>query len=366
MLRRIPGLLLTAVLTGVVALTTAGPALAALDVFTVKDDAGLFSKEAIAKANAKIEQIKKRYQKDLLIETFGQAPEHIEKAAKEERPALFRKLAETRYANQGVHGVYVLISKEPRRVQVESGSKVRQKEFPDSEVTALSKTLTSQLGKNPDQALLSSVDEVARVFERTVGNTAAQGGPVTTKSLRPSGGLPVGAAGGGLWGWVCVGLVVLLVLWVVIGMIRGFTNRGAYQAGPAAHYGPGGPAMGYGAPAAGGGGFLSSMLGGMLGAGAGMWAYDTFFRGGGGPSITPPSYGGTTGGGMTGDTGVGGASAGGDWGTDASAPAGSDDAAGGDWGATDDGGGGDWGGGDDAGGGDWGGGGDGGGGGGDW
>ncbi|MFQ3650773.1 MAG: hypothetical protein SNJ75_10600, partial [Gemmataceae bacterium] len=123
--------------------------------------------------------------------------------------------------------------------------------------------------------------------------------------------------------WLCIGLMVLMGLWLVVGLIRAFSGVGG-QAGAAQ---PGG-----------GGGFLSSLLGGLVGAAAGMYLYNSFFGSG-----TSSVFGSSP----TGDPNAGADNSpqadggGGDWGGDAG---------GGDWGG--DAGGGDWGG-DAGGGGDW-------------
>src|SRR5207248_4029772 len=102
-------------------------------------------------------------------------------------------------------------------------------------------------------------------------------------------------------GWVCHAVVGLLVVWLIIGIIRGVSNRGAPG------YGYGGGGGGYGGGGGGGGGFCSSLLGGMFGAAAGMWMYSHFFGG-----STPTAHGGDSGAGA-----AGGGAAGGDYGNDA-------------------------------------------------
>ena len=70
----------------------------------------------------------------------------------------------------------------------------------------------------------------------------------------------------GVGGWICLGLCVLLGVWLVIGIIRAFT-------------GGGGGGGGYGGGGGGGGGFGSSLMGGLFGAMAGMWLYNSMFGG---------------------------------------------------------------------------------------
>ena len=90
--------------------------------------------------------------------------------------------------------------------------------------------------------------------------------------------------------WVCTGLFVLVVLWVVIGIFRALFGRrpspgpmggpgmgGGY--GQGGGYGGGGG--GYGGGGGGGPGFFGTMMAGMFGAAAGSWLYDKFSHGGG-------------------------------------------------------------------------------------
>src|SRR5262249_15497044 len=140
-------------------------------------------------------------------------------------------------------------------------------------------------------------------------------------------------------------VVVLVGVWVVIGIVRGFSRRsqGPYpqQGRPMQSMGGGGaqysPQYG-GAPPAptpmggGGGGFVSSLLGGMFGAAAGNWIYDSFTGRGshGGGWGAPPAHGGEPrrsdwgGSPSGGTTGAGGA---------AGSTYGSDTGRGGDWGS---------------------------------
>jgi len=100
--------------------------------------------------------------------------------------------------------------------------------------------------------------------------------------------------------WLLYVILGLIVLWIVVAIVRAL-GRPRYpntygQMGPPAGYGPGqgspgSPGYGQGPIGrcgGGGGGFLSNMLGGMFGAAAGNWIYDSFFRGSG--SGMGPSY----------------------------------------------------------------------------
>lgn len=159
-----------------------------------------------------------------------------------------------------------------------------------------------------DPALADAVHLVANDLKNTTSPAANHSGAVQRH----------GAEERSVLSYICLGACVFLGVWFVIGLVRALFGGGGGGSG-------GGP---------GGGGFMSSLFGGLFGAMAGMWIYNSFFGGGSDLGAADST-----------------AAAGGDWGDadpyDNGASAGD---GGGDWG--DDFGGGDWGGGD-FGGGDW-------------
>jgi hypothetical protein len=136
----------------------------------VKDDAKLFSPEAVKKANAEIREIAEKFGRDLLVETFASVPaddlEKVKKMEKEERAGYFKKWAIDRAKEAVVNGVYVLICKEPTSYYVEVppkagavfNAKVRNK-------------LIQQIGgdlreKRFDEALLGAAKLVRETLEK--------------------------------------------------------------------------------------------------------------------------------------------------------------------------------------------------------
>src|SRR5262249_5535514 len=117
--------------------------------------------------------------------------------------------------------------------------------------------------KKFDEGLLDAVAYVEKTLDKNIGKQGER------KSLSPGGGSTTTKSkegGMGIGGWICIGLVAVLAIWLVVGLIRAFTSP---RPGPG--YGPGGPGYApgpggaaYGAPAGGGGGggFFSSLLGG--------------------------------------------------------------------------------------------------------
>jgi TPM domain len=335
----------------------------------VHDAAGFFKPDAITKANEIISAIKRDDKKELVVETFLQAPEGKEQEAAnpDTKDDFFKDWADQRGGEQKVNGVYVLICKKPTYIKVVADHRTGKIIFTEEERNHLSKLLqTSFHNKNYDDGLLEGVRYVQSALNWKPGadTDGAAAPPWPTRGetgTRPNrggtgaGGTGISAGWLGLGGLLCVGLVVLIAIGVVLMVVMALFR--ALHRGPAG-YGPGGygpvpPGGGYGGGYGGGqgGGFLSSMLGGMFGGAAGGWAYDRFFGGHQSPNrepspredgapMPPQDQGYTAGGG--GDFGGGGDTGGG-----------ADFGGGGDFGGGDDasGGGGDFGGGGDTGGG---------------
>jgi hypothetical protein len=301
----------------------------------VIDDVGFWSPAAKAKANQQVAEIKRLFDKDLVIEAAAppKLPPNLDASGKNVVNSFYDRWAQKRYEELGVRGVYVVVVPAAHKIRFDVGRAAQAEHFFSTEDgRALVAEVSPILAKNPDDAL---GDTVRFVETRMKANHAALG-------RRGSG---AGSGWGFLWAILGVGIVV----WIVIAVIR---SIGAMGRG-------GNPAYGGGYPG-GGGGFFSNMLGGLFGAAAGMYLYNSFF--GHGNSAWGAGSGGDYG--SSSDPNAGDATAtggGGDYGD-----AGNPNGGGGDWGGGDaGGGGGDWGGG----GGDWGGGGGGdfgGGGGGDW
>jgi hypothetical protein len=340
----------------------------------VRDDAGFFKPETVEKANAILKEIKKDKKKDLLIETFRQAPrgkweEEAKSSDAKEKDKFFQEWALERARKEEVNGIYVLICKDPPYIKVAVGNKTR-KEFTDDERDHLGKILVDRFKKKEyDDGLLEAVRYVQSKL-KDVGDperdNVYHGGSGGHHGSESAGGIPgVNIPSDGSSGWgsylcvgigglVCVGLVVILAIGMISRMLGGGGGGGA-----PAGYGGGGYGPGYGGGGFGGGfgGVLSSFAASMFGSAAGMWMYNSFFGGqhNGMMNPTPPTNSPMTG---TGPSAVPApedtdytAGGGGDFGSDNSG--GGDAGGGGDFGGGGDsgGGGGDFGGGDSGGGG---------------
>lgn len=320
----------------------------------IRDKAGMFSPEAVRKAEADLARLEKEYDVPVTIET-------IPSLDGQEIARVLDKHAEA----VGTEGVYILIPQEEHKLLAEASKHYRE-HLNRSRMTAVQNAFLGQFKqKNFDAGLVQGVEKLGSVFSDAKGDA---GGSIRQKSAPNArrGGVaapvrqaPVrrNSSGGFSLLWLIVGGLALFFLFRIIGslfraMSGGNQYGGGMMGGRGYGPGPGGPGYGggYGGAPAGGGGFMSSLFGGIGGAMAGNWLYDKMSGGHqGGGYVDQTGY--DAGSAPVEDAGPewGGSSAdAGDWGGGGVA----DNSGGGDWG----GGGGDWGGG--GGGGDWGGGGD--------
>lgn len=130
----------------------------------VKDEAKFFKPETVKKANDEIRAIMRKYEKDVLIETFPSVPEsQLEKVkamSAEERAQFFHTWAVERMDARVVNGVYILVCKEPPRVQVEVSAKARNV-FDKKTMDKLSEILVSRFQKKEfDEGILAAIQFV--------------------------------------------------------------------------------------------------------------------------------------------------------------------------------------------------------------
>ena len=337
----------------------ASAVLSAAPAAEVRDKAGLFSSEAVKKAQTELDRLEKEYAVPVTIETIESLDgDSIAQVLNRHAMAV------------GTEGVYILIPKKEHSILAEA-SKHYKENLPRSQMTGVQDAFLKEFKQRDfDAGLTQGVAKLTTVFTDA---KSASGGTIrqTTAPNARRGGAAVPArqvpakksSGGFSLIMLIVGALgiffVIRILSALFGAMRGnqYGGGGGPMMGGRGGYGGGGPGYGgggYGGAPAGGGGFMSSMFGGIGGALAGNWLYDKMSgnQHGGGYADQPgydqaaapveetsPEWSGND--------------AGGDWGGGGTEVA--DNSTAGDWGG---GGGGDWGGGGDAGGGgDWGGGG---------
>src|SRR5262249_14034496 len=226
--RWIPSALALAVLLAIAGVAVAWPL-----VYEVKDDGKVLGEEVIKKANAEIKTIKEQFKKDLVIETYKELPaddkEAYEKVAKDrkETAKFFAKWAQRRAEKMEVNGVYVVVFRNPTHLEIEVGTETGKKAFTLDDRTKVGELLSAKIKeKEFDKAWLEATAFVhdtiktntkQAAVERHTAPVLAQSQPVHQEP-RPSQGRQ--AMFGSLGSVLCMGLVVVLVIWVVIGLIR--------------------------------------------------------------------------------------------------------------------------------------------------
>ena len=356
----VPALLASAVVAGASSNATAGE---------IRDKAGLFSPAAVDKSLSELDRLEKEYEVPVTIET-------VESLNGETIAEVTTKHAQAVNAK----GIYLVIAKQPPKIFAEA-SRSYQKYITRDRLKTVEATLVDEFKKRDfDGGLAQGVAKLGSVLSDAkleAGGTIRQAAPVAKNRrggvVAPARQAPANKPASGGFPLMTI-ILGILGVWLVIRLLSGLMGalRGnsmsaggqGMMGGRGGYPGQGGPGYGgggYGGAPAGGGGFMSSMFGGIGGALAGNYLYDQFSgrnHGGGVADQTGVDAG--AGAAPIEDAGPewGGGGAEADYGGTAT-----DNSAGGDWGG---GGGGDWGGGGGDAGGDWGGGGGGGDAGGDW
>ncbi len=126
------------------------------------------------KANEKIKKIAQTYDKDLLIETFADIPADLKKDYKpENKKEFFEKWARDQAHENAVNGVYVLICKKPSHLQVEVGNETQKKAFTLRNRNELAKLLIDKFKeKKYDEGLQEAVDFYATTLKANLGKSA--------------------------------------------------------------------------------------------------------------------------------------------------------------------------------------------------
>jgi hypothetical protein len=155
----------------VVVLAFAGRTLAVAP--EIKDGGKFFSAEAIKKANKEIREIAKKYDRDLLMETFatipGEQAERVKGMSQEERAKFFRNWATDRAEAAVVHGVYILVCREPPFLEIIITAKGRPAFGRESFEKLRTLLLTAFREKRYDQGLQDSVELVRDTFVARAG-----------------------------------------------------------------------------------------------------------------------------------------------------------------------------------------------------
>ena len=222
----------------------------------ILDGGGFFSDAAKLEANRQLLDLGVRFKKEVVIETFKSVPAEISQGVNLQDGAAVNQMFESwtlqQARQQRVNGIYILLSKEPAHLQVIIGNETQRTLFSLKDRAVLIEVMLGKLrSKQPDDALLQGVNVIASAMKSHSMERAqprAQNRPALQKE-EPS-----------PWGWVLAAVIGFLVAWLVVGLVRSMSSGGG----------------GTGTTPGSGGGFMTSLLGGMFGAAAGMWLYDQF------------------------------------------------------------------------------------------
>lgn len=136
----------------------------------VHDEGKFFSAEAIKKANRQIREIMRKYEHDLLVETFpavpGEQSSRVRAMKPEDRAKFFQNWARDRMDATVVNGVYILLCKDPAYLELRFTDRVRYA-FDKEEAAKLKELLLERLkAKKYDEALLDTVEFVRTRFAK--------------------------------------------------------------------------------------------------------------------------------------------------------------------------------------------------------
>jgi hypothetical protein len=125
---------------------------------SIHDGAGYFSAAALQKAEQDIEDIERRYQTKLVIDTFAKLPLLVRAwpalSGPEAAEQVYVEWAHRRANQAGKHGIYVLICRTPQRVRVEAGRDV--KEFTTADRERLQALVAGRINQQRDDAGLTA------------------------------------------------------------------------------------------------------------------------------------------------------------------------------------------------------------------
>lgn len=257
----------------------------------VSDAGDFFSAAAVEKANSTIRDIEKKTGHEIRIETYATVPtekvDEVAKMDKKQKDEFTHRWVNDRANATKAKGFLLLICKEPHRVETFVSERLKEKGFTKADRDQVKDvTIAALSARNFDGALHDSVAKLGTIYSR-LGNSphaAAADRPNRAENV-PHQAVPVRQA---RTSWMPVILILGVVLFgiFILSTIARMFGGGArgYGGGPAGFGPPPGPgggyAPGYGPPpgygGAGGGGFMKGLAGGIFGAMAGNWLYDSF------------------------------------------------------------------------------------------
>ena len=142
----------------------------------VSDGGMFFSEEAVSEADDVIRGIKQSYDRDVFFETYAAVPDDLkDELARDGKEKFYEDWLNRRAGRLGVRGVFVLMTREPGRVQVGVDKATRGRAFTLPDRDALRETLGSAFrARQFDRGLLEGVRFIR---QRMAENTAPDRSP---------------------------------------------------------------------------------------------------------------------------------------------------------------------------------------------
>ncbi len=139
----------------------------------IRDGGKFFGEEAVKKGNETIREIYKKYGKDVLIETFATVPpadiDKFKDMTNDEKKAYFRKWAIQRHDLAVVQGVYILVCKQPTKLEVLISPKTKAT-FDSKAYRHLMELLINNFKEKRqeafDKGLMAAVTFIKETFEK--------------------------------------------------------------------------------------------------------------------------------------------------------------------------------------------------------
>src|SRR5688572_8855575 len=137
----------------------------------VRDDGGFFSAEAVSRANQTIDRIKREHNKGLVIETYPNIPPNLrDEFQRMNKDQFYGSWVDARARALGLDGAFVLMTKDPGRVQVGVGKATRDQEFTVADREQLREMMAAKFrSRDFDGGLLQGVEFVYRRIGENAG-----------------------------------------------------------------------------------------------------------------------------------------------------------------------------------------------------
>lgn len=161
------------------------PATGRASIHQVWDQGHFFQPETLLQMETLLEDIDSKFNKDLMIETFASIPDDLKPKVQEKgKEQFFEDWTMYEGSRLKVNGIIIVITGEPRHIQVAIGLDTRRKAFTEKDRDELVKILITAFSKKPtpdyDKGIIAAAEFVR---DRMAKNLAE---PPTTQSTTQS------------------------------------------------------------------------------------------------------------------------------------------------------------------------------------